>query len=306
MNLLVLVGPTAVGKTAVAIELAEHLNGEIVSADSRYLYIGMDIGTAKPTPAEQARVPHHLIDVTRPDQPWTLAQVQTAAMEAITAIHARGKLPLLVGGTGQYIRAITEGWQAPPEGAPQLRAALEQEFQQHGVVALAERLRAVDPASAEKVDLKNPRRVIRALEVTLTTGESFVSQQQKHPPPFRILTIGLTRSRPALYARIDARVEAMLRAGLLAEVRALVERGYGWELPAMSALGYKQVGEHLRGECELAQAVQNIKRDTRRFVRRQANWFKPTDPAIQWFEAEAASPAEMAQFARRCFSTPPA
>lgn len=306
MNLLVLVGPTAVGKTAAAIELAEQLNGEIISADSRYLYRGMDIGTAKPTRAEQARVPHHLIDVTTPDQPWTLAQVQAAALEAITTLHARGKLPVLVGGTGQYIRAITEGWQAPPEGDPQLRTALEQEFQQHGVLALADRLRAVDPASAEKVDLKNSRRVIRALEVALTTGESFVSQRQKHPPPFRILTIGLTRHRPALYARIDARVDEMLRAGLQVEVERLVDHGYGWELPAMSALGYKQMGGYLRGEYDLGTAVQNIKRDTRRFVRRQANWFKPNDPLIHWFEADTTGRAEIAQFVERYFNTPTA
>lgn len=304
MNLLVLVGPTAVGKTAAAIELAEQLNGEIVSADSRYLYIGMDIGTAKPTPAERVRVPHHLVDVTTPDKPWTLAQVQAAALEAIITLQARGKLPLLVGGTGQYIRAITEGWQAPPEGNPQVRLELEQEFQKHGVKVLAERLHAIDPASAEKVDLKNPRRVIRALEVALTTGESFISQRRKHPPPFHTLTLGLTRPRPALYARIDARVDEMLRAGLLAEVRALVERGYGWELPAMSALGYRQIGDYLRGECNLAQAVQNIKRDTRRFVRRQANWFKPTDPAIRWFDAATTSAAELAQVVRLYFSTP--
>lgn len=304
MNLLVLVGPTAVGKTAAAIELAEQLNGEIVSADSRYLYIGMDIGTAKPTPAERVRVPHHLVDVTTPDKPWTLAQVQAAALEAIITLQARGKLPLLVGGTGQYIRAITEGWQAPPEGNPQVRLELEQEFQKHGVKVLVERLHAIDPVSAEKVDLKNPRRVIRALEVALTTGESFISQRRKHPPPFHTLTLGLTRPRPALYARIDARVDEMLRAGLLAEVRALVDRGYGWELPAMSALGYRQIGDYLRGECNLAQAVQNIKRDTRRFVRRQANWFKPTDPAIRWFDAETTSAAELAQVVRLYFSTP--
>ena len=292
-SLLVLVGPTAVGKTVTAIELAQHLNGEIVSADSRYLYIGLDIGTAKPTPAERARAPHHLIDVTTPDKPWSLAQVQAAALQAISDIHARGKLPLLVGGTGQYIRAITEGWQAPPEGHPQLRTELEDELRRSGVEALAERLRAVDPVSAEKVDLKNPRRVIRALEVALTTGESFISQRRKTPPPFHSRIIGLRLPRPTLYARIDARVDGMMQAGLLAETQTLVEKGYGWELPAMSALGYKQMGEHLRGECDLANAVQNIKRETRRFVRRQANWFKPADPNIKWFDMEQVSLADI-------------
>jgi tRNA dimethylallyltransferase len=299
LNLLVLVGPTAVGKTATAIALAERLDGEIVSADSRYLYVGMDIGTAKPTPEERVRIPHHLIDVTTPDRPWTLAQVQAAATTAIAEIQARGKLPLLVGGTGQYIRAITEGWQAPPEAAPQLRAELEAELSRNGVGALAGRLRAIDPASAAKVDVRNPRRVIRALEVALTTGQSFIAQQRKTPPPFQTLILGLSLPRPTLYARIDARVEWMMRAGLLAETQALAAKGYGWELPAMSALGYRQIGEYLRGECELAEAEQNIKRETRRFVRRQANWFKPNDPRIAWFDVETTNVEELAQFVRQ-------
>lgn len=289
LNLLVLVGPTAVGKTATAIELAERFNGEIVSADSRYLYMGLDIGTAKPTPAERARTPHHLIDVTTPDAPWSLTQVQAAAMQVIGAIHARDKLPLLVGGTGQYIRAITEGWQAPPEANPALRAELEETLAREGLPALVNRLHEVDLASAERVDVRNPRRVIRALEVALTTGQSFIAQQRKAPPPFNIITIGLHLPRPLLYQRIDDRVDAMMRAGLLGEVQALVARGYGWELPAMSALGYQQMGEHLRGECDLAEAVRRIKSETRRFVRRQANWFKPTDPSIRWFDMSRAT-----------------
>jgi len=283
--LLVIVGPTAVGKTATAITLAEKLNAEIISADSRYLYVGMDIGTAKPTPAERARAPHHLIDVTTPDRPWTLTQVQAAAYAAIDAVHARGKLPILVGGTGQYIRAITEGWQAPGgEPSAELRAELEAELARGGVSALAERLRAVDPASAAVVDLKNPRRIIRALEVALTSGQSFMAQRRKKPPPYAISTLGLSLPRPELYARIDARVEAMLANGLEAEVRALAAKGYGWELPAMSALGYKQMGAYLRGECDLAEAVRRIKHDTRVFVRRQANWFKADDPKIKWID----------------------
>lgn len=285
--LLVIVGPTAVGKTATAIALAEKHTAEIVSADSRYLYVGMDIGTAKPTPAERARVPHHLIDVTTPDQPWTLAQVQAAAYAAIDDIHTRGKLPILVGGTGQYIRAITEGWQAPGgEPSAELRAELEAELARGGVGALAERLRAVDPASAAVVDLKNPRRVIRALEVALTSGQSFIAQRQKNPPPYAITIIGLSLPRPELYARIDARIDLMLANGLEAEVRALAAKGYGWELPAMSALGYKQMGAYLRGECDLAEAVRRIRHDTRVFVRRQANWFKADDPKIKWADVD--------------------
>ena len=288
---LVLVGPTAVGKTAFALELAEQLDGEIVSADSRCLYRGMDIGTAKPTPAERARVPHHLIDVTTPDRAWSLTQFQAAAFDAIRAIQARGRRALLVGGTGQYIRTVVEGWQVPPgnpDGA--LRAELEAVLADAGVGALAARLLHVDPASAALIDLRNPRRVIRALEVALTTGESFVAQRRKSAPPFASVIVGLTRPRPELYARIDARVEAMLAAGLVDEVKTLAGQGYGWELPAMSALGYKQIGQYLRGGCDLAEAVRCIKSDTRVFVRRQANWFKPADAAIRWFEADRVTP----------------
>ena len=302
--LVVLVGPTAVGKTAAAIELAEALSAEIVSADSRYLYRGLDIGTAKPTPAELARVPHHLIDVTTPDQPWSLSQYHPAAYAAIDAIQARAAVPLLVGGTGQYIRALTEGWQLPP-GEPQglVRAELEQLLAQDGVGALADRLRAADPESAARVDLRNPRRVIRALEVVLTTGESFAAQRRKQAPPYPSVVLGLSRPRPELYARIDARVDAMIAAGLVAEVEGLVAQGYSWDLPAMSALGYRQIGEYLRGECSLDEAVAQIKRATRQFVRRQANWFKPTDPTIHWFDAHPAVADEMAAHIRGLFPT---
>lgn len=311
-----LVGPTAVGKTAAAIALAEAVSPtpvtsfplpitapvEIVSADSRYLYRGLDIGTAKPSPADLARVPHHLIDVTTPDQPWSLSQYQAAAYAAIDAIQAGGGLPLLVGGTGQYIRALTEGWQVPagePQG--QVRAELEVTLAREGVAALAERLRSVDPASAATVDLRNPRRVIRALEVVLTTGESFAAQRRRQPPPYSVHTFGLTLPRAELYARIDARVDAMLAAGLVAEVEALVAKGYDWDLPAMSALGYRQIGDYLRGEATLAEAVARLKRDTRQLVRRQGNWFKPTDPDIHWFEAHPGVAADMAKKVRLLF-----
>ncbi len=226
---LVLIGPTAVGKTDLALALAEQLEAEIVSADSRYLYTGLDIGTAKPTPAERARVPHHLVDVTTPDRPWTLADVQAAANTALAAILARGRLPVVVGGTGQYIRALIEGWQAPGGApAPALRAELDAALARAGVAALAARLRAVDPESAAMVDGRNPRRVIRALEVVLSTGRSFAAQRQKSPPPYTFIQVGLRRPRPELYARIDARIDAMLAAGLLEEVRGLAAQGYGW------------------------------------------------------------------------------
>jgi tRNA dimethylallyltransferase len=283
----ILVGPTAVGKTETAIALAERRGAEIISADSRYLYRGLNIGTAKPTPAELARVPHHLIDVTTPDQPWSLAQFQTAAYAAIAEVLTRARLPLLVGGTGQYVRAVAEGWQIP-SGEPQaaLRAELEQVLARDGVEALARRLEAIDPVSAARIDLRNPRRVMRALEVKLTTGEPIVAQQRKQTPPYAFRWLGLTRPRPELYDRIDARVDWMLAAGLVDEVRSLAAQGYGWDLPAMTGLGYRQIGAYLRGECSLDAALQEIKRATRVLVRRQANWFKLSDPTIHWERAQ--------------------
>ncbi len=295
--LVALVGPTAVGKTAMAIQLAERLNGEIVSADSRYLYRYMDIGTAKPSAADRARVPHHLIDVTDPDQAWSLSQYQTAAFQAIAEVHARGKLPLLVGGTGQYIKAVIEGWQPPPGARDDghLRIELEQRLASEGLDALVAQLRALDPASAREIDTLNPRRVVRALEVVLATGRSFVAQRRRLPPPLATTVVGLTLPRPMLYARIDARVDAMIQLGLVAEVEALVARGYGWDLPALSAIGYRQIGAYLRGELSLAEAVTQIKRDTRVFVRRQANWFKPDDPALLWFDVSQVFADDLAR-----------
>jgi tRNA dimethylallyltransferase len=283
--LVVIVGPTAVGKTALALRLGEDLGGEVVSADSRQVYRGMDIGTAKATPDERARVPHYLIDVLDPDETLTLAQFQRLAYTAIDDILAREKLPLLVGGSGQYVRAVVEGW-GVPEVAPQarLRAALE------GLSSteLARWLATLDPVAAGRIDRRNRRRVIRALEVTLVTGRPISEQQRKSPPPYRILQIGLKLARPLLYQRIDARVDQMMQAGLLDETRRLAAR-YGWDVPAMSGLGYAQLGAYLRGEIDLDEAVRAIKHETHRFVRQQANWFKPDDPAIHWFDdAEAA------------------
>ena len=297
--LLVLVGPTAVGKTAMAIQLAERLNGEIVSADSRYLYRYMDIGTAKPGPAERGRVPHHLIDVTTPDLAWSLAQYQAEAFSTIQAIHARGRLPILAGGTGQYIRAVVEGWQPPPTAqTPELRNQLEQRLIVDGLDSLVAQLRELDPDSARTIDVFNPRRVIRALEVVLMTGRSFVGQRRKLAPRLSIHTIGLSLPRTLLFARIDQRVDAMMASGLVDEVRGLIARGYSWELPALSAIGYRQIGQYLREECTLDEALEHIRRDTRVFVRRQANWFKPDEPSIHWFDVSQTFADELADTVR--------
>lgn len=285
-RLLVIVGPTAAGKTALSLALGQRLGGEVISADSRQIYRYMNIGTAKATPAERALAPHHLIDIVNPDEELTLAHYQALATAAIEDIWRRGRLPMLVGGTGLYIRAVVEGWtvpEVPPDAA--LRAALEREAALSGYEALHARLAAVDPLAAARIDARNVRRVIRALEVQQHTGAPISSLQRREPPDYGLLMLGLTLPRPALYARIDARVEAMLAQGLLEEVRWLRAQGYGDDLPSMSGLGYRQMAQHLRGEISLEEAVALIKRHTRRFVRQQYNWFRLADERIRWLDA---------------------
>jgi tRNA dimethylallyltransferase len=283
---LVIVGPTAVGKTALAISIGRHVGGEAISADSRQIYRAMDIGTAKASAEEQAALPHHLIDVVDPDERLTLAQYKEMADDAICDIWSRGKLPILVGGTGLYVRAVTEGWtipEVPPNAA--LRTRLEETAAQRGYQALHDDLATVDTAAAAQIDPRNVRRVIRALEVYHETGTPISTLQAKEPPDYRLLRVGLTLPRPLLYDRIDARIQRMVGQGLVDEVRGLVERGYGFDLAAMSGLGYRQIGEYLRGEASLDEAVALIKRHTRRFVRQQYNWFRLDDPSIHWFDA---------------------
>ncbi len=298
--LILLVGPTAVGKTEVAILLAQMLHGEIISADSRLFYRGMDIGTAKPTPAEQGRVPHHLIDIVDPDETLSLAVFQQLARDAIADVQRRGRLPLLVGGTGQYVRAVTEGW-TPPEVAadPRLRAALGRLKEERGGDWLHDRLKALDPQAADRIDARNVRRTIRALEVIFTTGRRFSEQRGQADSPYRLIAVGLTRPRPELYARIDARIEAMFEAGLLEEVRGLMAKGYGPDLPAMSAIGYRECTAVIQGRLSAEDAKSEMRRASRAYVRRQANWFKQSDPNIRWFDAgDAAFPAEIAAYVR--------
>lgn len=303
---VVIVGPTAVGKTEVALELASRLEGEIVSADSRLFYRGMDTGTAKPTPEERRRVPHHLIDVADPGDTWSLALFQQEARRAIAGIHARGRLPFLVGGTGQYVRAVIQSWDLPRvPPSPALRLALEGWAAEVGPQGLHARLAVLDPAAAAQIDYRNLRRTVRALEVILTTGRRFSEQRQAGPSPYRLFLAGLTSPRPELYARIDARVDAMLAAGLVEEVRGLLEKGYPPDLPAMSGIGYREIIAHLQGKVSLEEAVAQIKRDTRLFVRRQANWFKPTDPEIHWFPAGPSAADEIETALRLWLSSRP-
>jgi tRNA dimethylallyltransferase len=290
-SLLVIVGPTAVGKTALSIYLAERLSGEIVSADSRLFYRGMDIGTAKPTPEERARIPHHLIDIADPDETVGLAMFLRLAHAAIADIHARGRFPIVVGGTGQYVRALVEGWTppaVPPD--PALRAELEEQARRESPQALHARLMALDPEAAARIDPRNVRRVVRAMEVALRAGSA---GRGKAPPPYAVFQIGLTMDRAALYARADARLEAMVRAGLVEEIRRLLEKGYGWDLPAMSALGYIQFRPYFEGQATLEEVLAQIRRDTRRFIRHQYNWFRLGDPRIRWFDVARTPPEEI-------------
>lgn len=289
--LVALVGPTAAGKTALALALAERLTKaglpecEVISADSRQIYRLMDIATAKPTVAERARLPHHLLDIVWPDVSYTLAEYQAAAVAAIADVTVRGRLPLLVGGTGLYVRAVVDGL-AIPEVAPDaaLRATLEADAAAYGSGVLLARLAELDPVTAARIDPANVRRLVRALEVCLLTGRPFSEQQGARPTPYRLLLLGLTMPRDALYARADARITAMLTAGLVAETEALLARGYSEQLPAMSSLGYREISAYLRGDLTLEDAIKRFELATHGYIRRQGTWFRP-DTRIQWLDA---------------------
>jgi tRNA dimethylallyltransferase len=286
--LVVILGPTAVGKTALSIQLAGRLGGEIISADSRLFYRGMDVGTAKPSMKERQRIPHHLIDVTTPDQPWSLAIFQQEACRLIQEIASRGHLPFLVGGTGQYIHAVTQGWNPPGVSPdPLLRKVLENWAAEITPLGLHARLAVLDPPAANRIDPQNLRRTIRALEVIFLTGQRFSDQSQQTTSSYRLLQIGLILPRQVLYARIDERIDSMLSLGLVSEVQRLLDQGYAPDLPPFSAIGYREIIAYLQGKISLEEAVMLIKRQSRVFVRRQANWFKETDPLIHWFDAQS-------------------
>lgn len=283
--LVAVVGPTGVGKTRVSIDLCQEVDGEIVSADSRQIYRHMDIGTAKPTTRERSLVPHHLVDIVDTDDSFTLAQYQRLAYQAIDDILDRRKVPFVVGGTGLYVRAVLEGFVIPRvEPEERLRERLRMEAVLDGGAALHARLEIVDPEAAAKINPRNVRRVIRALEVYETLGRPISSLQDRKPPPYLVLKIGLTMDREELYGRLDQRVERMIDNGLVAEVKGLLEAGYSPDLPAMSGLGYRQICGYLRGETDLATAVSQIKSETHRFVRQQYKWFRPDDQSIHWFD----------------------
>jgi len=284
-SVVAIVGPTAIGKSELALALAENFGVEIVSADSRQVYRFMDIGTAKPGPQQRIRVTHHLIDLIDPDQEFSLALYHRLALQAIEAILERRHLPLLVGGSGLYVWSVLEGWkipEVPPDQA--LRRHLESRAQSEGGLSLYQELQALDPEAARQIDWRNLRRVIRALEVCQATGVPFSQLQNKQPPDFTALIIGLTTGREDLYRRIDLRVDRMIEQGLVAEIMRLLDKGYGLDLPALSSLGYRQIGLFLEGRLTLDVAIQQIKFETHRFARHQFAWFRANDKRIHWFD----------------------
>jgi tRNA dimethylallyltransferase len=286
---IAIVGPTAVGKSELALHLAQYFPVEIIGADSRQVYRYMDIGTNKPSPAERASVPHHIIDVVEPDEDFSLAMYHRLAIEALKAIQQKGKLPLLVGGSGLYVWSLVEGWKIPQVPPNQkLRRQLEARVEQEGSHSLYQELQDIDPIAATKINPSNTRRIIRALEIYHTLGQHPSQLQRKEAPSFPILLIGLTRERSELHRKIDWRVDKMIQIGLVEEVEQLLKRGYSPSLPSMSGIGYKQIAQFLRGEMTLPQAIDKIKYETHRLARHQYAWFRLSDSRIHWFDTSGA------------------
>lgn len=281
--LLAIVGPTASGKTALAIEVAERLGAEIVCADSTTVYRGMDVGTAKPAPEQQARVPHHLVDVAEPSEPFTVARYQRLARAAIEDIRAREREILLAGGSGLYVRAVVDDLVFPPTD-PVVRGRLASEAAKTGALAMYERLAELDPPAADRIEPDNVRRTIRALEVAEITGRPFSSYAEAWDayPPERVRAAGIEVPRPDLYERIEARVQGQLAEGLIEEVKALAHRGLAGWLTASQAIGYAEFARHLEGELSLDEAVARTVKRTKALARRQLAWFR-RDPRVRWF-----------------------
>jgi tRNA dimethylallyltransferase len=279
----VLAGPTAVGKTRVALELAQELGAEIVNADSLQVYREMDIGTAKPTAAERALVPHHLVDVAAPPDPYDAARYSQEGRDVLAALHDRGVIPLVVGGTGLYIKALLSGLFIDGSPDPRIRQRLRRELTDKGLPALHERLRRLDPASAWRLHPHDTYRILRALEVMEATGQPLSALLEAHQfqdSPYRTLKLGLLRPREELNRRIEERVEAMLAQGWLEEVQGLLSR-YPPDLKPFQALGYRHLISYLQGRWTWEEAMELLKRDTRRYAKRQLTWFKG-DPEVRW------------------------
>lgn len=300
-RLLVLLGPTAVGKTKLSLEAADTFGCEIISGDSMQVYRGMDIGTAKASPQEQARVPHHMIDIHEPDYPFSVAEFQERARELIRDIHARGRLPFIVGGTGLYIESVCYDFQFGEGGSDELyRRELNDYADRCGEAALHERLRAVDPASAGRIHANDRRRTIRALEIFRATGKTMTEHLagQKKQSPYEICMVGLTMERDLLYKRIEERIDRMIEEGLVREVEGLLGRGYSTDLVSMQGLGYKEIAGYLLGDYELPFAVELLKRNTRRFAKRQLSWFRRMKD-ICWIDVTEPNFSQQLQTFRR-------
>jgi tRNA dimethylallyltransferase len=285
--LIVLLGPTAVGKSEIAIDLAQRWDTEVLAADSRQVYRGMDIGTDKPSPAERRGVPHRLIDLVDPGQPFNVGEYRRCALAEIDRLHREGRLPLIVGGTGLYIRALVRGLWDGPAADRRYREQLEQEARAHGAAVLYDRLKSVDPDSAARLHERDLAKIIRALEVHHLLGRPLSEAHRRHAfaeRPFNTVLVGLIRDREALYRRVEQRVEAQLAKGLVEETRRLLEQGYGRQLGSMKGLGYRQMAGYVMGEYPFEEAVRQLKRDTRHFVKRQLTWFR-RDP-VHWMQIE--------------------
>jgi tRNA dimethylallyltransferase len=294
--LIVLVGPTAVGKSAVAIRLALKLGSEIISADSRMVYHGMDVGTAKPGPAERTGVVHHLMDVVAPDEPFSAGRFKTLASAVIERMQREGKIPIIVGGTGLYVKLLLHGlWEGPEADWP-FREGLYEDERREGAGYLHQRLKTIDPDSALAIKPQDRSKLVRAIEVYEKTGRPISEHHREHrfsEKPYEAILIGLRRSRDDLYRRIETRVDQMLADALVEEVRGLIEKGYSAELPSMKGLGYRQIVGYIKGEYDRAGAVDRLKRDTKRYAKRQFTWFN-RDPSIRWIDLSESDGVEEA------------
>lgn len=294
-TLVAIVGPTAVGKSEVALKVAERINGAVISCDSMQVYRGMDIGTAKPSLEDRQRIPHFLIDVVEPDQDFTVVQYQKLALKAITEVQGQGMVPMLVGGTGLYYQAVVDGYNfAQHEDARAIRKILEERVAREGLPELYRELSAVDRKSATAISPMDERRIIRALEVYYVTGKPISEQAKRSDGMFNLAAYGLTRQRQELYHRIEERVDQMIEGGLLKEVRRLVESGIGLHHTAMQGIGYKEMCWYLEGLISFEEAVRIIKRESRRYAKRQLTWFR-RDPRIKWFDLSNISLTEVVE-----------
>lgn len=286
-KLLVIVGPTAVGKTALSIELAKRLNGEIISGDSMQVYRGMDIGTAKITPEEMEGIPHYLIDTHNPDEAFSAAEFQQRATQLIAGMNRRGKLPIIAGGTGLYIQSVIYQYEfSEAKQDEALRTSLEELAEKQGKEVLHQRLQTIDPITANRLHPNDVKRVIRAIEIYELTGTTMAEYQKRaKQSPYQLCLLGLTMERDRLYERINLRVDMMMEKGLEREVRALLERGYGKDLVSMQGIGYKEMVEYIEGRLTLADAVELIKKNSRNFAKRQLTWFRSMNE-IHWVDAE--------------------